>query len=116
MHRGSHRHWRAACASRHCRVLAVRRHPSGRLGLRNDRDLPNRREQERAGMKPFVLVLLASLSLIAATDNVSVDVQRVLADVSSKPLGINTDFFVDDDANRTAQRTLDQALTEMSVK
>jgi len=67
-------------------------------------------------MKPFVLVLLASLSLIAATDNVSVDVQRVLADVSSSPLGINTDFFVDDDANRTAQRTLDQAITEMSVK
>lgn len=66
-------------------------------------------------MKTIVLVLLASLPLIAATDNVSIDVQRVIADVSSKPLGINTDYFVDDDANRAAQRTLDQALIEMGV-
>jgi alpha-L-arabinofuranosidase len=67
-------------------------------------------------MKTFVLALLASLSLIAAPDNVSIDVQRVLADVSSKPLGINTDFFVDDDANRMPRRRLDQALAQMGVK
>jgi alpha-L-arabinofuranosidase len=40
----------------------------------------------------------------------------VLADVSSKPLGINTDFFVDDDANRPSSRKLDEALAEMGVK
>src|SRR5690348_3775790 len=67
-------------------------------------------------MKIFVFALLASLTLIAPPDTVSVDVQRVLADVSTKPLGISTDFFVDDDANRPQQRKLDQALTEMGVK
>ena len=67
-------------------------------------------------MKIIAFALLTSVSLIAMPDNVSVDVARVLADVSSKPLGINTDFFVDDDANRPAQRNLDQALAEMKVK
>src|SRR5262249_25382013 len=70
-------------------------------------------------MKTFVLAVLAvlaSLSLVAAPDNVSIDVQQVLADVSSKPLGINTDFFVDDDANRTPQQTIDQSLTHVGVK
>ena len=67
-------------------------------------------------MKIIAFALLTAVSLIAMPDNVSVDVGRVLADVSSKPLGINTDFFVDDDANRPAQRNLDQALAEMGVK
>ena len=67
-------------------------------------------------MKIIALALLTSVSLIAMPDNVSVDVERVLADVSSKPLGINTNFFVDDDANRPLQRNLDQALAEMGVK
>ena len=67
-------------------------------------------------MKIIAFALLTSVSLIAIPDNVSVDVEHVLADVSSKPLGINTDFFVDDDANRPAQRNLDQALAEMGVK
>ena len=67
-------------------------------------------------MKIIAFALLTSVSLIAMPDNVSVDVARVLADVSSKPLGINTNFFVDDDANRPAQRNLDQALAEMGVK
>jgi alpha-L-arabinofuranosidase len=67
-------------------------------------------------MKIIVFALLTSVSVIAVPDNVSIDVQRVLADVSSKPLGINTDFFVDDDGNRPAQRNLDQALAEMGVK
>jgi len=72
-------------------------------------------------MKTIAFALLTSVSLIAMPDNVSVnnisvDVERVLTDVSSKPLGINTDFFVDDDANRPGQRNLDQALAEMGVK
>ena len=67
-------------------------------------------------MKIIAFALLTSVSLIAMPDNVSVDVEHVLADVSSKPLGINTNFFVDDDANRPAQRNLDQALAEMGVK
>lgn len=37
-------------------------------------------------MKIFVLALLTSLPLIAPPDTVTIDVQRVLADVSSKPL------------------------------
>ena len=68
-------------------------------------------------MKMLVVVgLLASQLLIASTDNVSVDVAAVLTDVSSKPIGINTDFFVDDDSNRTGQQTLDQALSELGVR
>ena len=47
-------------------------------------------------MKIIAFALLTSVSLIAMPDNVSVDVEHVLADVSSKPLGINTNFFVDD--------------------
>src|SRR5690242_3403620 len=69
-------------------------------------------------MRIFVLALLISFPLLTRPDpeNVSIDVQRLLADVSSKPLGINTDFFVDDDANRSPQRTLDQGLSQMGVK
>jgi hypothetical protein len=52
----------------------------------------------------------------AVPDIVSVDVQRVLSDVSSKPLGINTDYFVDDDANRSPQQPLAQALEQMGVR
>ncbi len=67
-------------------------------------------------METLVFALLASLPLIAPPDQVSIDVNHVLADVSSKPLGVNTDFFVDDDANRTPQQTLGEALTQMGVK
>src|SRR4051794_21825356 len=67
-------------------------------------------------MKQILFAVVMSLSLIPATDDVSVDVQRVLSDVSSKPLGIDTDYFVDDDKNRAAERTLGQALSDMGVK
>jgi alpha-L-arabinofuranosidase len=69
-------------------------------------------------MKSLLFALLMSSLLLAApgNDSVSIDVNRVLANVSSNPLGINTDYFVDDDANRTPLRPLDQALAGMRVK
>ena len=70
---------------------------------------------------PFSLVvLLFGLSVsatVSAQDLVTVDTSSVVADVARKPIGINLNFLLDDDANRaTALRSLAQALRAAGVK
>jgi alpha-L-arabinofuranosidase len=61
--------------------------------------------------------VLAAASTLAAQDLIAVDVNSVLADVSRKPIGINVNFLLDDDANRTnAVEGLTQALMKAGVK
>jgi alpha-L-arabinofuranosidase len=69
---------------------------------------------------PFSLVLLAAVVCpppVVAQDVVSVDVLNPIADVSRRPVGINVNFLVDDDANRRqALATLADALRRAGVK
>jgi alpha-N-arabinofuranosidase len=71
--------------------------------------------------RPVVLLALA-LSLTvstttAAQDLITVDATSVVTDVSRKPIGINLNFLLDNDANRTnAIQGLAQALKQAGVK
>jgi alpha-L-arabinofuranosidase len=61
--------------------------------------------------------VLAAAPTVAAQDVITVDVTSVLADVSRKPIGINVNFLLDDDANRTnAVEGLAEALRKAGVK
>ena len=61
--------------------------------------------------------VLAAAPAVAAQDVITVDVTSVVADVSRKPIGINVNFLLDDDANRTnAVEGLTQALRKAGVK
>ena len=61
--------------------------------------------------------MLAAAPAVAAQDVITVDVTSVVADVSRKPIGINVNFLLDDDANRTnAVEDLTQALRKAGVK
>ena len=61
--------------------------------------------------------MLAAAPAVAAQDVITVDVTSVVADVSRKPIGINVNFLLDDDANRTnAVEGLTQALRKAGVK
>jgi hypothetical protein len=67
------------------------------------------------------LLLAVSFLIIsaaaAAQDLISVDVTSVIADVSRKPIGINVNFLLDDDANRVnAVRSLAEALKMAGVR
>jgi len=62
-------------------------------------------------------LLLVVSTTAAAQDVITVDVTSVVADVSRKPIGINVNFLLDDDANRTAViRRLSEALKAAGVK
>jgi alpha-N-arabinofuranosidase len=62
-------------------------------------------------------VLFASSPAAAAQDLITVDVATVLADVSRKPIGINVNFLLDDDANRAAAiQSLADALKQAGVR
>ena len=67
-----------------------------------------------------VAALVATLvfpSTVRAQDIVTVDVRTAIADVSRRPIGINVNFLVDDDANRKeAMATLADALKRAGVK
>ena len=67
-----------------------------------------------------VVALVFGVSVCAtasAQDVVTVDTSMVVADVTRKPLGINMNFLLDDDANRTgALQSLAQALRMAGVK
>lgn len=66
-----------------------------------------------------VLLVAAALSASSARaqDVVTVDVRRAIADVARRPIGINLNFLVDDDANRKeALATLADALRRAGVK
>jgi alpha-L-arabinofuranosidase len=53
----------------------------------------------------------------AAQDQITVETASVVADVSRKPIGINLNFLLDDDANRTnAIQRLADALKQAGVK
>ena len=61
--------------------------------------------------------VLAAAPVVAAQDVITIDVTSVVADVSRKPIGINVNFLLDDDANRTnAVEGLTQALRKAGVK
>ena len=68
----------------------------------------------------FCVALVATLvfpSTVRAQDIVNVDVRTAIADVSRRPIGINVNFLVDDDANRKeAMATLADALKRAGVK
>ena len=66
----------------------------------------------------LTLVSLFTLSAAAAAqDLITVDVASVVSDVSRKPIGINVNFLLDDDANRTtAMQSLAEALKKAGVK
>ena len=68
----------------------------------------------------FRLAVFAALifpSAARAQDVVQVDVRTAIADVSRRPIGINVNFLVDDDANRKeALATLAEALKRAGVK
>jgi alpha-N-arabinofuranosidase len=68
----------------------------------------------------FLLALasvLVAAPPIAGQDLIAVDVSSVVADVSRKPIGINVNFLLDEDANRTnAVEDLTQALMKAGVK
>ena len=60
--------------------------------------------------------VLAAAPILAGQDLIAVDVSSVVADVSRKPIGINVNFLLDDDANRTnAVESLTQALVKAGV-
>lgn len=67
-----------------------------------------------------VLGLAVTLALPAsssAQDAISVDVRSAIADVSRRPVGMNVNFLLDHDANRSdTLRTLAQALKDAGVK
>jgi hypothetical protein len=67
-----------------------------------------------------VLALAAFLAIAASAagqDAVTVDATSVVADVSRKPIGINVNFLLDDDANRVAAlETLADGLRTAGVK
>ena len=64
----------------------------------------------------FVLAVVSAAPL-HAQDQVTVDAGAIVADVSRRPIGINLNFLLDDDANRAdAVRTLAQALKQAGVK
>jgi alpha-N-arabinofuranosidase len=61
--------------------------------------------------------VLAAAPILAGQDLIAVDVSSVVADVSRKPIGINVNFLLDDDANRTnAVESLTQALVKAGVR
>jgi alpha-L-arabinofuranosidase len=68
----------------------------------------------------IVVALVFGVSVCAtasAQDLVTVDTFSVVADVKRKPIGINVNFLLDDDANRTsALQSLAQALRMAGVK
>jgi alpha-N-arabinofuranosidase len=51
-----------------------------------------------------------------AQDSITVYPSRTLNDTARRPLGVNTNYLVDDDANRVAARSTAAALAEMGVK
>lgn len=62
-------------------------------------------------------VLLPFSTTAAAQDLIAVDVTAVVADVSRKPIGINVNFLLDDDRNRTeAIQSLAEALKTAGVR
>ncbi len=74
-------------------------------------------------MKPGITLLAALLvstggfTQAFAQDVISVDAGAVVADTSRRQIGVNTNYLVDDDANRaSALRGLADALREAGVK
>jgi alpha-N-arabinofuranosidase len=69
---------------------------------------------------PALLVVMALLIVSTtahAQDHIAVDVASVVADVSRRPIGINVNFLLDDDANRSnAIARLAEALEAAGVK
>jgi hypothetical protein len=69
---------------------------------------------------PILLALPLLISIPTAAlsqDLITVDPASVVADVSRKPIGININFLLDDDANRTnAIQSLADALKEAGVR
>jgi hypothetical protein len=70
--------------------------------------------------RSFLLALPFLLTIPTAAltqDLITVDTASVVADVSRKPIGININFLLDDDANRTnAIQSLADALKEAGVR
>jgi len=69
----------------------------------------------------ILLVALLSTTLgsdlVLAQDVISINPGVVVADTARRPIGINTDYLIDDDANRaSAVQTLAEALREAGVK
>ena len=62
-------------------------------------------------------VLLSFPTTATAQDLITVDVTTVVADVSRKPIGINVNFLLDDDRNRTeAIQSLAEVLKKAGLK
>lgn len=68
----------------------------------------------------FCLIVSSFLTIpetAAAQDQIAVDAASIVADVSRKPIGINLNFLLDDDANRSnAVQRLAEALKQAGVK
>ena len=70
----------------------------------------------RTSLLAFASVLLLAAAA-TAQDVITVDTTSVVADVSRKPIGINVNFLLDNDANRAnAMQDLAQALKAAGVK
>lgn len=72
-------------------------------------------------MKPEKIWLsffaLLSVYLVGCASNaVTVDVGRVIAETSQHPVGINVNYLMDDDTIRTPTRSLSQTLRDMGVR
>ena len=65
----------------------------------------------------FLLLFFLSGTPVAAQEQIVVDVNTSIADVSRRPIGINVNFLLDDDRNRAeALTTLAEALKRAGVK
>jgi alpha-L-arabinofuranosidase len=65
----------------------------------------------------IALTLMGEMPAFSATVNITVDVSKVLNDITDCPIGINTDYWWDDQANRPqGSRSLSEAFKELGVK
>src|SRR6476661_3872515 len=72
-------------------------------------------------LRSILLVVLLLTPLVGghalAQDVIAIDVGSIVADTSRRQIGINTNYLLDDDANRAgALRSLTEALREAGVK
>ena len=63
-----------------------------------------------------ILAVLPLYLASCASKIVSIDVGRIMAETSQRPIGINVNYLVDDDATRTPTRSLTEALRDMGVR